>query len=417
MAGNLPAIEACMRSRFFAPFVSLALVMSAAAQNAPLNSPYAFLVNASFNDVTDNSGAAILGVMNFDGTGAISGTYTFVQAATGDDPGGNLTASLSGTYATKEDGSGTLTLTLPEIDTTLTFATVFTDSGKAMQLMSTDCSSCGGNGPGGGSIVLRGTATVPGLAESLSGTLDISMLFERAAGTIPLTLTATSLGNSNKVYTATGGTSSGDILCDDRKPGSWASSPPVLTISANSNSNPVGTIGGAYLLVLPIKACGYDAPLSRTLSGIVNGTLGAGGVNTQLVLRGSGLFVSGSARATGKASDLNGSYGFAAQTSPVPSGSIGKMSFDGTGNMTATFTNIGTPGNGKQLQVGNANRTGTYTLNPDGTGTITFTTQPPNPSAPPTFAFVLADGGAEILLLRLDGAPGTNVLTGAGRLQ
>jgi hypothetical protein len=49
---------------------------SVAAQSAPLSGSYGFLINASYADPSNNYGFALLGVMNFDGVGNITGSYT-----------------------------------------------------------------------------------------------------------------------------------------------------------------------------------------------------------------------------------------------------------------------------------------------------------------------------------------------------
>ena|SRR5258707_13223890 len=119
-----------------------------------------------------------------------------------------------------------------------------------------------------------------------------------------------------------------------------------------------------------------------------------------------------------KAASLNGSYGFQFTSTPAPTGNIGAMKFDGAGNVAMSFTSAGA---GKddmsgQAPVSSGTLTGTYSNNPDGSGTINF---PPAPgqSANSTYAFVITDGGSGLLLLRTDGTPGPNVSFGTARLQ
>jgi len=83
----------------------------------------------------------MLGVMNFDGAGNASGSYT-AQFAGGPPHVLTTTGTFTGTYTTNPDGTGSVTTTL-DAGITFTFATVTTDSGNGMQLVATSCS---GNG-------------------------------------------------------------------------------------------------------------------------------------------------------------------------------------------------------------------------------------------------------------------------------
>ncbi len=81
---------------------------------------------------------------------------------------------------------------------------------------------------------------------------------------------------------------------------------------------------------------------------------------------------------------LKGGYSFlfdrwTADVNMNQEGTIGIMTFDGAGNVTASFTSI----SGGVVQTGTAS--GTYTVNSNGTGAITFTTG----SNPPHFAITL----------------------------
>ena len=59
--------------------------------------------------------------------------------------------------------------------------------------------------------------------------------------------------------------------------------------------------------------------------------------------------------------------------------------------------------------------TGTYSLNPDGSGTITLIDPSGNPNQ--TFAIVSTDGGSGLLLVLTSGPPGSTVSSGTARLQ
>ena len=219
-----------------------------------------------------------------------------------------------------------------------------------------------------------------------------------------------SAGNGGIVYTASGGTGSGPIQCNDGSTGTWTSSAPNLTLVVVTNApSGVISIAGDFLLILPINACGGTQ--AQWLSGSITGTFGAGGA-TNLVLHGSGALLTGIARAASSGS-LNGSYGFTLNSAPQPAATVGVMTFDGAGNVTVPKTTVGPPGTGVNLPVTNASPAATYSLNPDGSGTITLSGA--------TLAFVTTDGGSGLLLLQTsgsaNGATGSNVTWGTARLQ
>jgi hypothetical protein len=158
-----------------------------------------------------------------------------------------------------------------------------------------------------------------------------------------------------------------------------------------------------------------DAGITLTYAMVVT----EGGKSLQLVMtnclfgsEGCNFFAtvnSGFARA-GQASSLNGSYGFQLNNSPVPNGTLGVMSFDAAGNVAMSFTSVavGKDDTSGQAPVSTGTLTGTYSINPDGSGTITF------PAA--AYAFVITDGGSGLLLLQTIGT-GSNVSFGTARLQ
>jgi hypothetical protein len=160
-----------------------------------------------------------------------------------------------------------------------------------------------------------------------------------------------------------------------------------------------------FLLVLPINACGVTQ--TQRLSGLISGNFGAGGA-TNLVLHGSGGLITGVARAA-HAGSINGSYGIALNSLPQPAAAVGVMKFDGAGNVTVSRTSVGPPGTAIKLPVASGSPAATYSLNPDGSGTITL------PAS--TFAFVTTDGGSGLLLLQTNGDAGRNVSWGTARLQ
>src|SRR5579864_2772900 len=84
-----------------------------------------------------------------------------------------------------------------------------------------------------------------------------------------------------------------------------------------------------------------------------------------------------SQRVTAQSAGLTGSYGFNLTVVPVAgfaAAFLGVVTFDGAGNATASFTIVQNDPDPNastvQVQAGGQN-TGTYTVNADGTGTMT----------------------------------------------
>ncbi|HYL35025.1 MAG TPA: hypothetical protein VEV17_03820 [Bryobacteraceae bacterium] len=144
-------------------------------------------------------------------------------------------------------------------------------------------------------------------------------------------------------------------------------------------------------------------------------------IMTAILLIGVMLWLPGlrSQRVAAQSAGLTGSYGFNLTVVPVAGGAasfLGVVTFDGAGNATASFTIAQNDPNPSattlQVQTGGQN-SGTYTVNADGTGTMTF---PGNGGAPTTVAFVITDGGSGLMLLPTGGF-GNNLLTGTARKQ
>ena len=107
---------------------------------------------------------------------------------------------------------------------------------------------------------------------------------------------------------------------------------------------------------------------------------------------------------------LNGGYGLQfTRTAPAPFTVLSVWTFDGAGHVALSETGV-SPG----PNVGSAMQSGTYSVNPDGTGTITLTPQPGLNGR--TFAFVITQGRSGLLVLQTN-RRGDGVLYGTGRLQ
>jgi hypothetical protein len=104
---------------------------------------------------------------------------------------------------------------------------------------------------------------------------------------------------------------------------------------------------------------------------------------------------------------LDGTYAFYGAGTVVPAGtpfrSVALFTFDGQGNWFDTFTQND---NGTIIR---GTHSGTYTVNPDCTGTLF------GDAGQPIFELVLVDGGKEFYAVRVD--PANRVLTGIAKKQ
>ncbi len=195
-----------------------------------------------------------------------------------------------------------------------------------------------------------------------------------------------------------------------RSDGGHPQSTGTFTGTYSSPPNGVGSKPGTITLNL-------DNGLTLSLDMVVTD----GGQGLQLVMTNctggcpfsDGVF-SGYARAAYTGA-VNGAYGFQLTSLPSPSVYLGVVSFDGAGNAAVSITNVGVAKTAPSPPVTGGTLTGTYSFNPDGSGTITLVDPSGNPNQ--TFAIVATDGGSGLLLLLESGPPGSPVSTGNGRMQ
>ena len=139
MNGNMRSV-----SRLASVFVLLlALMGPLAAQTVSPAGPFGFLLTTSFTDPTNQGGAAILGIMRFDGTGKVSGPYTLEFGSGGPLPVTTITGAFSGTYSSNPGGTGTILINLDN-GYALTLDMTIDDSSHGLQLIATSCSCTGG---------------------------------------------------------------------------------------------------------------------------------------------------------------------------------------------------------------------------------------------------------------------------------
>jgi hypothetical protein len=117
----------------------LTLMGALAAQTVPPSGSFGFLLSTSFTDPTNQGGAAILGVMNFDGAGNLRGPFTLEYGSGGPLAVETITGTFTGTYSSNPDGTGSITITLSN-GINLTLAMVIADGGRGLELIATSCS-------------------------------------------------------------------------------------------------------------------------------------------------------------------------------------------------------------------------------------------------------------------------------------
>ena len=356
----------------------LVAITALATQNTSPSGSFGFLLNVYQLDSAGGNGGAVLGLLNFDGTGNVSGSYTLENRGGANN---TTTGNLTGTYSANPDGTGSLTLML-DVGITVTFAVAVVDGGQGIQLTSTSCSpACN---LGGGEVDLQANG------QKLTGAVPMSLIFDGADGSIPITLTTTAA--SPGIYTSSRAAGSGTVPCPDGSTGNYTASIPSFTIAAAGGDFAVGN----YLLAVIMNGCGRAD--FETRNGLAFGATASG-----LALLFSPGVVTGTARLV-SAGTLNGSYGFQTAYVPYPAADNGVINFDGAGNLSGTLTFVGRGGTGP-FPV-----SGTYTANADGTGSMTM-------AGNGTFAFVLVDGGSGILYLRTTSRSDNNLQFGMARKQ
>lgn len=144
-------------------FVGVALALSAQAatySKTNLKGSYSFLTNL----ITANSGTnqfAMVGVLTFDGSGNVTGSYTSISLDT------VATGTLSGTYTVNANGMGTLTFTSGSTaQFAITLTSVSAKVARLVQLLQTNDSN---NEIISGTAVLQSATAVSYSVASLKG--------------------------------------------------------------------------------------------------------------------------------------------------------------------------------------------------------------------------------------------------------
>lgn len=223
---------------------------------------YGFLVNSwQTKTNSDVNGTAVLGMVNIDHTGNVTGTYTLVKGATAMQPTQTVTGTSNGTYSTNPDGTGAMTLTL-DIGLSFTFSTVVTGGGQELQLVATNSA-----GADLGGTVLSGLGRAASFARpqgsygfrlddspAPAGTLGVASF--DGAGNVTLTFTSVGVPDSGGQPPVMNGTLTGTYSFNTDGSGVID-----LTPSAGGKFAVVVTDGGSGLLLLLTNGTGNNVSL------------------------------------------------------------------------------------------------------------------------------------------------------------
>lgn len=127
-----------LASLLFLLILAHAMAGTTAAQTPPVG-PYGFVLNATFSDPSTQGGVAMLGLIDFDGAGNLTGHYDLELGSGGTGQKASVTGSFTGTYSSNPDGTGTISTTL-DIGVNATLAMVIDNHGRTLELAVTGCS-------------------------------------------------------------------------------------------------------------------------------------------------------------------------------------------------------------------------------------------------------------------------------------
>src|SRR5579862_2183937 len=156
------------------------LLRAAVGQGTSPAGTYGYAANVYLVDSVGSNGAALLGLMSFDGAGNVSGTVTLQPRGPQVTPKA-VTGNFTGTYSSNPDGTISAKLMFPF--GTFSFDMVVTDGGQGLQFVSTDTYA-------GSNATFQGSSP-----QSLSGGLPIKLFNTNLSGGISVSLTGTGSGS------------------------------------------------------------------------------------------------------------------------------------------------------------------------------------------------------------------------------
>jgi len=245
--------------RLLSVLVLTLTLRTASAQSMPPRGSFGLLINASYSDLSNNNGFAVLAVINFDGAGNVSGTYTVELGSSPTQTSQPITGTFIGTYSGNPDGTGTLTTTADN-GTVFTFATAATDGGQGLQLVGTSCSTCD----------IGGTTIISGVARAAyTGVPNGSYGFQFTNSPLPAaSVGVASFDGAGKValsstFVGISGTVGQPNLFSGTQTGTYSSNPDgsgnITLTAANGNTQTyvfVITDGGSGALLLQTNRAG-----------------------------------------------------------------------------------------------------------------------------------------------------------------
>ncbi len=332
--------------------MTIALALSAQAatySKASLKGSYSFLTNL-WTANASTSQSAMVGIMTFNGAGTVTGSFTSI------DGGVVKTGTLGGTYTVNTNGTGTITFTT---GSTAQFA-INLDSTAAkvahgVQLLQTNDSN---NEIVSGAAVLQSTTAETYSVASVKGTFSFqwnewtaNVSFPAFGGIDLITFDGKGNVTGSQTYMQQG------VLYEESVAGTYTVNSDGTGIFSSSQS------ASQFAFALNSVAAGHAKGAQFLLIEAPKG-------NANIVLSGTAL----STQATKFSNaSLKGSYSFltnlwTANASTNEFAMVGVLTFNGAGTVTGSYTSI-TDG---AAQTGTL--AGTYTVNSNGTGTITFTT-------------------------------------------
>jgi len=373
--------------------MTIALALSAQAatfSKASLKGSYSFLANRWTANV-NTSQVARVGIWTFDGAG--NWTSSFTQIA----DGVVTTATLTGTYTVKSNGTGTISAS-DGSERAIVLNSTAAGVAQEVQFLVTNDSA---NEIESGTAVLQSTTVQNYTAASLKGNFSsqlnlwmadasatevgaIGMIDFDGKGKWKAPLTTVFGGGKVQTYTSSG----------------------TYTVAPDGTVSRSSTNDSQSVCVLNSVVAG-QAQGAQCLTTVSNGHSLGNYAITETEL---------SAQATtfSKAS-LNGSYSFltnlwTADTSTDQIAVVGVLNFNGAGKVTGSYTSISL----NVFKTGTL--AGTYTVSSNGTGKITFTT-----GSTAKFAITLnnptAAGVAQGLQLLQTNDPNNEVVSGTAVLQ
>ena len=213
-----------------------------------LGGSFGYLISSASSIQSQAGGVGLMGIINLDGAGNVSGTYIFQTDA--NDPKGarTLTGTLSGTYSNNPDGTGAITLN-PDSGGSLGLVMVIADGGQSMQLAVTSSngvdmsnSAAGGLARAAAPVTLSGSFAFE-LNNSPIPAVTVGVATFDGAGNATVSFTSAGPGGNNPQPQVSNGNITGTYSVNADGSG-------TVNLGSNGTFAFVITDGGSGLLLL-----------------------------------------------------------------------------------------------------------------------------------------------------------------------